>query len=115
MAEKYGGDRRSLSWAMAIWRGTNDIANSEQFVSFFQSVFNHSPDGKEVSDKLLMVRQGNHHAAEYALDFRTLAAESSWNDFALRAAYLHCLNRELLKEQACREEAASVFSSNWTT
>lgn len=71
---------RALSWAMATWLGGNDITNYEQFVSLFQCVFDHSPDGKEVSDKLLTLRQGKHRTAEYSLDFGTLAAERGWND-----------------------------------
>lgn len=109
----------ALSWPTAVWLGENDITNYEQFIKLFQHVF-HSPDGKEVSDKLLSLRQGNHHAAEYFLDFRTLAAESRWNDSALRAVYIQGLNKKLIKELAFREEASSLdklinISISWIT
>lgn len=96
---------KALSWATAIWQGENDIPNYDQFVSLFQCVFDHSPDGKEVSDKLLSLRQGSRHATEYSLDFRTLTAESGWNNIALRAVYI---NKELMKELACQKEATSL-------
>lgn len=73
----------------------------------FQKVFDHSPDGKEMRDRLLSLRQRTHCAAEYYLEFHTLATESGWNDFALRAVYLQGLNKEL-KKLACREEASAI-------
>lgn len=59
-------------------------------------VFNHAPEGKEVSERLLEVKQGNHRMVEYRLDFRTLAAESGWNKTALKAIFHQGLNREVL-------------------
>lgn len=74
----------------------------------FQRVFDHSPDGKEVSDRILSFEQGSRRAAEYSLEFCTLAAESGWNDSVLRAVYLKGLNKELIKELACQEEVNSL-------
>lgn len=45
---------------------------------------------------------------EYSLDFSTLAAESGWNNSALRAVYLKGLNKELVKELACCAEVTSL-------
>lgn len=33
------------------------------------------------------LQQGNHHAAEYALEFRSLATESGWNESALKLVF----------------------------
>lgn len=41
--------------------------------------------------------------AEYALEFRTLAAGSRWNELVLKAAFWHGLNETVLTEMACRD------------
>lgn len=55
-------------------------------------VFNHAPEGKEVSERLLSVRQGERCAAEYTLEFRILAAESG------------CYESTFNNEMACQDD-----------
>lgn len=50
----------ALSWATAFWLGENNITNYVQFALLFQCVFDHSSDGKEVSDEPLLLRKGIH-------------------------------------------------------
>lgn len=88
---------KALSWATAVWQGNNNI-NYELFITMFRNVFDHSYDSKEVSEKLLSLKQGNRRAAEYSLDFRTLAAKNGWNDTALQAVYRQGHNDEILKK-----------------
>ena len=45
--------------------------------------------GREAAQKLLQVRQNSRGMADYTVDFRTLAAESSWNPEALFDTFLH--------------------------
>lgn len=47
---------------------------------------------------------------EYALRFNTLAAESQWNEPALKAVFRRALNSKILKEQACWAEEAKLDS-----
>lgn len=53
----------------------------------FCRVFDHVPEGGEVEDSLLSMQQGDRRVVEYALEFCTLAAESSWNELVLKAAF----------------------------
>ncbi len=72
---------RALEWATAIWE--DDHAAFPSFASFtqnFKKVFEHPAGGKEVGEKLLSLRQGGGSAADYALSFRTLAAQTGWRD-----------------------------------
>ncbi|KAK3521631.1 hypothetical protein QTP70_014728 [Hemibagrus guttatus] len=48
--------------------------------------------GKDVSVQLLELHQGSDTAADYAIKFRTLAAQSGWNDAALLAVFREGLN-----------------------
>lgn len=47
--------------------------------------------------------------ADYALEFCTLAAESGWNEPALKA-YWQVLNPEILTNLACRDDEATLNS-----
>lgn len=71
---------KALDWATVLWQGSNDINNYDQLVLLFQRVFDHSPDGKEVSERLLYLKQGPCQG----------------------------LNEELIKDLACPDEAASM-------
>lgn len=68
----------ALSWATVLWQGNNTI-DYEQFFTLFQSIFDNFTDGKEVSEKLLTLKQGSRRAADYYLDFCTLAANKFTN------------------------------------
>ncbi|KAI2665369.1 Transposon Tf2-9 polyprotein [Labeo rohita] len=52
----------------------------------------------------MALRQGRRTAADYALTFRTLAAQSGWNDGPLKLHYRKGLNPDLQVELACRDE-----------
>ncbi|KAK3547886.1 hypothetical protein QTP70_000343 [Hemibagrus guttatus] len=54
------------------------------------------------------LRQGSEAAADYAIQFRTLAAQSGWNDAALWAVFRTGLNPALQTELACHMEATSL-------
>ncbi len=72
---------RALKLATAVW--DDDHAAFPYFISFIQSfkeVFEHPAGGKEVGEQLLSLRQRGGSAADYALSFRTLAAQTGWRD-----------------------------------
>ncbi|KAK3505571.1 hypothetical protein QTP70_005062 [Hemibagrus guttatus] len=54
------------------------------------------------------LRQGSEAAADYAIWFHTLAAQSGWNDVALWAVFRAGLHLALQAELACQVEATSL-------
>ncbi|KAK3542189.1 hypothetical protein QTP86_016990, partial [Hemibagrus guttatus] len=64
--------------------------------------------GKDISIQLMELRQGSDAAADYAIRFRTLAAQSGWNDAALWAVFRAGLKPELQAELACRTEDTTL-------
>ncbi|KAK3561610.1 hypothetical protein QTP86_010683 [Hemibagrus guttatus] len=58
------------------------------------------------------LRQGSEAAADYAIRFRTLAAQSGWNDAALWAVFCAGLNPALQAELACHVEATFLSHSH---
>ncbi len=71
-------------------------------------MFEHSASGKEVGEELIALRQGNRTAADYTLTFRTLAAQTGWENEPLRLLYRKGLNKELQSELACRDEGRTL-------
>ncbi len=101
---------RALEWATAIWE--DDQAAFPSFASFtqnFKEVFEHPAGGKEVGEQLLSLRQGGGSAADYALSFRTLAAQTGWRDTEpLKLLFRKGLNHDLQSELACRDEGKTL-------
>ncbi len=100
---------RALDWATAIWEGNRlSFPTYDTFIRQFREVFEHSASGKEVGEELIALRQGNSTAADYTLTFRTLAAQTGWEDEPLRLLYRKGLNEELQSELACRDEGRTL-------
>ncbi|KAK3560483.1 hypothetical protein QTP86_009614 [Hemibagrus guttatus] len=59
--------------------------------------------GEDVSVRLLELRLGVDSAANYVITFRTLAAQSGWNDAALQAVFREGLHPALQAEMACHD------------
>ena len=68
-----------------------------------QRIFNRSATGLEASRELLRLRQGHDTVSDYAIDFQTLAADSSWEGRALVDAFLHGLVEQVKHELLTRD------------
>ncbi|KAI2663045.1 Transposon Tf2-6 polyprotein [Labeo rohita] len=100
---------KALEWATAVWDlGQSTYPTFATFLKSFKEVFQPSPESSEAGEQIVALRQGRRTAAEYALDFRTLAAQSGWNDGPLKLHYRKGLNSDLQVELACRDEDLSL-------
>ncbi|KAK3545982.1 hypothetical protein QTP70_018649 [Hemibagrus guttatus] len=100
---------KALEWASALWDADPLIrASYSHFEEAIREVFEHPAGGKDISVQLMEIRQGSDSAADYAIRFRTLAAQSEWNDAALWAVFRAGLNSALQTELACHVEATSL-------
>lgn len=68
-----------------------------------KEVFEYPAGGKDVSVQLLELCQGSDSAVDFAIKFRTLAAQPGWNESALVAVFREGLNEDLKAEMTCRE------------
>lgn len=69
-----------LAWATASF---NLVLMKHLYAIFkqeFQEVFNQPKIGKDTQKRLLNINQGEESAADFALIFPTMAAESQWNE-----------------------------------
>ncbi|KAI2667669.1 Transposon Tf2-9 polyprotein [Labeo rohita] len=82
---------------------TSSLISTQQ-TRRFKEVFQPSTESGEAGEQLMALRQGRRTAADYALSFRTLAAQSRWNDEPLKLHYRRGLHPDLQVELACRDE-----------
>lgn len=96
---------RVLVWAEAVC--TNQQIAGLTFADFssrLKTVFDHPDHSGNASKRLLNLRQGTDSVAEYSIGFWTLAADSKWNEEALKGAFLNGLNDSVKDELAVRDE-----------
>jgi len=99
---------KAIEWAAAVWETDRLFQTSyPYFIKQLRDVFEYPAGGKDVSTRLIQLTQGRKSAAEYAIEFRTLAAQSGWNDVSLKALFRRSLNMELQAELACKGEEHS--------
>ncbi|KAK3518141.1 hypothetical protein QTP70_033236 [Hemibagrus guttatus] len=100
---------RALEWASAIWDADPQVRSPfSYFAGMIWEVFEYPTGGKDISVQLMELRQGSEAAANYTIRFRTLAAQSGWNDAALWAVFRTGLNPALQTELACHVEATTL-------
>lgn len=90
---------RAEAWATAEWSRHSPICDSlKLFSGTFTKIFQHTTPGREAARAISSLRQGERRVADYAIEFRTLAADSGWNDAALLDSFLFGLS-DPLKDQ----------------
>ncbi|KAI2664272.1 Transposon Tf2-9 polyprotein [Labeo rohita] len=100
---------RARDWGAAVWE--MEAVFCEHFSLFKEEmikVFDRSVFGQEASRLLSSLRQGKRSAADYAIEFRTLAATCEWNEPALTARFLEGLTEEVREEILSRDVPSSL-------
>uniref|UniRef100_A0A3Q3B4W6 ribonuclease H n=1 Tax=Kryptolebias marmoratus TaxID=37003 RepID=A0A3Q3B4W6_KRYMA len=100
---------KALRWAEARFKDPLDFGCSFQsFLNEFRMTFSQEPDTTSRSRRLWNLRQGVRSVAEYAIDFRTLAASSGWDACALKSAFFQSLNDSVKDELTMVEEPTEL-------
>ncbi|KAL0159166.1 hypothetical protein M9458_042891, partial [Cirrhinus mrigala] len=100
---------KALDWATAVWDLNRPTFPSfETFLRRFKEVFDYPEGGDSARERILTLRQGKTTAAEFALTFRTLAAQTSWPDDPLKLHFRKGLSHDLQAELACRDEGKTL-------
>lgn len=94
---------------MAVWREDGSAFPSfESFLQRFREVFDHPKEGKSAGEWLLVLSQDKKTAAEYALTFHTLAAQTNWVEDTLKVLFRKGLSHGLQSELACKDEGRNL-------
>lgn len=79
-----------LAWATAIWGRQSAIClDYKSFKEEMMCVYEQSAVGQEAAKRILQLRKGQSSVADYVITFKTLAAESGWNEQALISVFYH--------------------------
>lgn len=79
---------KALAWVSPyLERKDPLLQDADEFLASLRTVFD-KPDRASAAEYLLLdIQQGTRTVAEYAIEFRTLAAETNWDSRASRAAF----------------------------
>ncbi|KAK3569088.1 hypothetical protein QTP86_022131 [Hemibagrus guttatus] len=102
-------DGKALRWAEPLWSQSNPMMSSlSAFTRHFREVFGRPEGDSSVGERLCRIKQGNLSVTEYALQFRTLAAASGWNEQALIATYRQGLDPQVRLHLAAHEDSMGL-------
>lgn len=100
---------RALLWARALWDAKGTVTQSfTHFITHFREVFSQASHTLSIHDQLFRLRQGKSSVSDYALQFRTLAASSGWNETALITAFRQGLNPDICLQLAIYDDHIGV-------
>ena len=100
---------RAKDWGTAEWEKQSAMcASVELFSAGLRRVFDHITPGREAARGLFTLTQGGRSVADYSIEFRTMAAESSWNASSLFDAFYHGLSDRIKDELAARDLPADL-------
>lgn len=95
---------KALAWATPLWdRNDPATASVQSFFQEFRSVFEEPARAASAETALLNLSQGSSSVGDYAIRFRTLASELSWNNEALCATFKKGLSSAIKDVLAARE------------
>ncbi|KAK3548121.1 hypothetical protein QTP70_004879 [Hemibagrus guttatus] len=104
----------------SILMGNNNLVQEQRHAGqtsssegVIREVFEYPARGRDISVQLMELRQGTDTAADYAIKFRTLAAQSGWNEIALLAVFWEGLQPTLQAELACHSTDTTL--ANYVT
>uniref|UniRef100_A0A3B3I1M0 ribonuclease H n=1 Tax=Oryzias latipes TaxID=8090 RepID=A0A3B3I1M0_ORYLA len=87
---------RAKAWATSEWSRRSAVCNSlPLFLETFRQIFHSAVPGREAAKALVNIKQGRRSVMDYAIEFRTLSADSGWNQPALVDAFYTGLSERL--------------------
>ncbi|KAL0147989.1 hypothetical protein M9458_056716, partial [Cirrhinus mrigala] len=90
---------RAAQWGTAVWENQHPCCASFELLSEeMRRVFDRAVMGREAASVLADLRQGNCTVLDYSIEFRTVAAESNWNEAAQWDMFLHGLADRIQRE-----------------
>ncbi|KAK3528828.1 hypothetical protein QTP70_011717 [Hemibagrus guttatus] len=100
---------KALRWAEPLWTQHHPAVTSlSSFLEHFREVFGMPAGDSSIGERLCRLRQGSMTVSDFALQFRTLAAASGWNEQALITTYCQGLNPRIRLHLAAYEDSIGL-------
>ncbi|KAK3507866.1 hypothetical protein QTP70_002199 [Hemibagrus guttatus] len=102
-------DGKALRWVEPLWTQNHPAVTSlSSFLEHFREVFGTPAGDSSIGERLCRLRQGSMTVSDYALQFRTLAAASGWNEQALITTYRQGLDPRIRLHLAAYEDSIGL-------
>ncbi|KAK3552470.1 hypothetical protein QTP86_012172 [Hemibagrus guttatus] len=100
---------KALRWAEPLWTQHHPAVTSlSSFLEHFREVFGTPAGDSSIGERLCRLRQGALTVSDFALQFRTLASASGWNEQALITTYRQGLNPSIRLHLAAYEDSIGL-------
>ncbi|KAK3541689.1 hypothetical protein QTP86_000757 [Hemibagrus guttatus] len=100
---------KALRWAEPLWTQHHPAVTSlSSFLEHFREVFGMPAGDSSIGERLCRLRQGALTVSDFALQFRTLASTSGWNEQALITTYRQGLNPSIRLHLAAYEDSIGL-------
>lgn len=100
---------RASQWAVAASRLQAPFCSSfTLFSAELLKIFDQPVRGKEISKRLLSLKQGANSVADFAVNFRILAAGTGWDEAALQGVFSQGLAENIQDELAAWDDTTSL-------
>jgi len=100
---------KALRWAEPLWNLNNPAVSSlSSFTTHFKEVFGKPAWDSSIGERLCKLKQGSLTVSDYALQFRTLAAASGWNEQAMITTYRQGLDPHVRLHLAAYEDSIGL-------
>ncbi|KAK3531089.1 hypothetical protein QTP70_010364 [Hemibagrus guttatus] len=100
---------KALRWAEPLWTQHHPAVTSlSSFLEHFREVFGTPAGDSSIGERLCQLRQGSLTVSDFALQFRTLAAASGWNEQVLITTYRQGLNPRIRLHLAAYEDSIGL-------
>ena len=98
----------ALQWIQSYLSSNPAMRNNyATFEQEFKRVFDHPVAGQDAGSRLLSIRQGTRNVSAYAVEFRTLAASTGWEDSVLRCIFRQGLTKAM-KDELVRDKPSNL-------
>ncbi|KAK3563138.1 hypothetical protein QTP86_016376, partial [Hemibagrus guttatus] len=100
---------KALRWAEPLWTLRHPALTSlSGFLERFREVFGTPAGDSSIGERLCRLRQGSMTVSNFALQFRTLATASGWNEQALITTYHQGLNPRIRLHLTAYEDSIGL-------
>ncbi|KAK3508195.1 hypothetical protein QTP70_017106, partial [Hemibagrus guttatus] len=102
-------DGKALRWAKPLWTQNHPAMISlSSFLEHFREVLGTPAGDSSIGERLCRLKQGAMTVTDYALQFRTLAAASGWNEQALITIYRQGLDPRIRLHLAAYKDSIGL-------
>ena len=99
----------ALEWATAVMDcQLPEASDSQLFLRRLGLMFDTGRTEDQAAQRVLTINQGTQSVAQYAVEFRTVAIRSGWEDQALRSAFYRGLHEAVKDEMVNRDWGQSL-------